>query len=323
MFIYLASQTSTPSETERNFREFLEAKFAQSQITTVPLDQRNNLLQGPGILFTSAELQNRDLSDLHLDGEHCYVDYSLNDGRIFVQSDDNDKITKLGPLGNEHHDGLYPLGIYSFTKDTTINALASGVGLKITPLPQCDTSIERTPCLFMDRDGIINVDTGYLHKIEDLIVRPGIEKVIKFFNERSWPVICITNQSGVARGMFDCEAVDTLHCEINNRLRIFDCKIDHFEMAPYYYSKGLGEYKKHSMLRKPGPGMVLKSTSRFHIDHSKSVMIGDKNSDRLHFFNYKTLLLQGEYELSSRYGIIVRNFDEVVQELSKFYKSPF
>ncbi|MCK5882948.1 MAG: HAD-IIIA family hydrolase [Bacteriovoracaceae bacterium] len=321
MFIYLASQTSTPSETERNFREYLEANFTNSQITIVRLNEQKVTLAAPGILFTSSKVENRSINELSADSDRCYVDYSPNDGRPFAHTDDNDKISKIGPLDSEHHDGLYPLGIYSFTKDSTVEHLIKSTGLKITPLPLRNPLSPLTPCLFMDRDGIINVDTGYLHKAEDLTIKPGVEKVIKFFNERKWPVICITNQSGVARGMFDCDAVNILHDEINQRLSIFDCHIDHFEIAPYYYAKGVGEYKKYSVLRKPGPGMVLKCHNLFNIDHSRSIMIGDKNSDCLHFFHHKTLLLQGQYDLSSRYGIILNSFDEVMQQLREFYKS--
>ncbi len=322
MFIYLTPNTFKSSETERNFTKFLEAKYKKITISKISLTNTDQVLKAPGILVLTDSFEGRDLDDLRTTDNHCYVDYGLNDGRNFIQSDDNHKVSAIGILNQDHHDGLFPLGIYSFTCDYKLRDLIDGANLIIAPLPQKNLAKPKTPCLFLDRDGIINVDTGYLHKIEDLIIRPGIEKVIHFFNQKNWPVVCITNQSGVARGMFGEDAVHQLHQEINHRLNSLGANIDHFEIASYYYSKGTGEFKKHSVLRKPFPGMILKSSHKFNIDFRNSVMIGDKNSDNLHFFDFDTLLLQGEYNLSNQFGIIVTSYDDILQYLSKKYQRP-
>lgn len=314
MKIYFDARQHT-SKTINELEFFFSKRIKRFEFENINTFDLSQTLIAPGILLTSVDLKDRDPFDLSFSGNNIYVDFCENDGRKFVISNDGIKVSSIDILGNDHADGLTPVGIYSFEQDDTLENILKAHSFNISPLPRKNPVLEKTPCLFLDRDGVINVDTGYLHHIEDLIIRPGIEKVIRSFNEKNWPVICVTNQSGVARGMFSLEDVVTLHGEINKRLEAMDAHIDHFEIGPYYFEKGVGPYKKHSVLRKPHSGMIYKASPLFNIDFSNSIMVGDKNSDKFHNFKFITFLLQGEYELSSKYGEIVQSFEELLKKI--------
>ncbi len=132
--------------------------------------------------------------------------------------------------------------------------------------------------LFLDRDGVINEDTGYVHKIEDFKFQVGIFDVCRAFADKGYAIIVVSNQSGVARGYFDEETLKKLDCWMKDQFHRQGIGILATYYCPYHV-KGQGKYKKESEDRKPNPGMLLKAKAEFNLDLSKSVLIGDKVSD--------------------------------------------
>jgi len=134
-------------------------------------------------------------------------------------------------------------------------------------------------CVFLDRDGNINVEKDYLYKIEDFEFIKGAKEAIKIFNDLGYLVVVVTNQSGVARGYYDEASVKTLHDYLQKEVEAIGGHIDGFYYCPHHPEKGIGKYKVNCNCRKPNPGMFLKAKEDLDIDFSKSIMVGDKISD--------------------------------------------
>ena len=135
------------------------------------------------------------------------------------------------------------------------------------------------PALFLDRDGVVNVDKGYVHKIDDFEWIEGAPDCIVHFNQLGWWVIVVTNQSGIARGRFTEHDLRVFHRHISEELRGKGAWIDAFYHASFLKGAPLAAYDRDSALRKPAPGMLLQAMEAFPIDASRSMMIGDKASD--------------------------------------------
>lgn len=133
--------------------------------------------------------------------------------------------------------------------------------------------------LFLDRDGVINVEKNYVHKIEDFEFIDGIFEVTKYFQDKGYLIIVITNQAGIGRGYYTENDFHILNNWMVNQFRLRGITINKVYYCPYHPKYGLGEYKKDSMDRKPNPGMILKAQQEFNINLKQSVLIGDKISD--------------------------------------------
>jgi D-glycero-D-manno-heptose 1,7-bisphosphate phosphatase len=130
---------------------------------------------------------------------------------------------------------------------------------------------------FFDRDGTINVNYGHVYQTGKLDFIPGIPEIIKQYNERSIPVIVITNQAGIAKGYY---TEDDMHCFNNHMANVlrkqYGANIDAVYFCPHH-----PEFTGECDCRKPKPGMILKAALDYNIDLSGSVFYGDKESDRL------------------------------------------
>jgi len=135
--------------------------------------------------------------------------------------------------------------------------------------------------VFLDRDGVINKNYGYVHDIKKFVWLKNVKKAIKFLNNNNYKVIVISNQSGVARNKFTEKDVNDLHKWMNIELKKINAKIDHFFYCPYHPRVGLKKYKKKSFFRKPNPGMVLKAIKMYNINIGNSFMIGDQKIDEI------------------------------------------
>ena len=139
---------------------------------------------------------------------------------------------------------------------------------------------KRVPALFLDRDGVIIEDTGYVHGTELKFIE-RIFPLIERANKHGDPVIVVTNQSGVARGYFTETDVADTHSFIRKYLDAIGLRIDGFYCCPFH-PEGIGEYSgKRSFCRKPEPGMILRACEDFSIDLSRSLMVGDMERDRI------------------------------------------
>lgn len=133
--------------------------------------------------------------------------------------------------------------------------------------------------VFLDRDGTINVEKEYLHRIEDFEFIPGAPQAIALLKQAGFLVFVTTNQSGVARGYFDLRDVDLLHQHIQRELREYSATIDGFYLCPHHPSEGVGIYRRECSCRKGAPGMLLRAAQEHALDLNASYMVGDKSSD--------------------------------------------
>ena len=135
--------------------------------------------------------------------------------------------------------------------------------------------------LFLDRDGVINKDFGYVFSKKNFVWLKNTKKAIKYAYSKKYLIIVVTNQSGIARGYYSEHEIKSLHNEINDELKKKNCKIHDFFYCPYHPKYGNKKYKKNSYLRKPSPGMLIKAIKKWNIDKKKSFMIGDKKIDMI------------------------------------------
>lgn len=136
------------------------------------------------------------------------------------------------------------------------------------------------PALFLDRDGVLNEDRGYVHRWEDFTWIPGARETVAAFNRAGWLVIVVTNQSGVGRGYYPEDDVHALHARMREDLARAGARIDAFYHAPQHPEAPVEAYRHPDPpLRKPNPGMLLQAMADWPIDREASLMIGDKPSD--------------------------------------------
>jgi len=134
--------------------------------------------------------------------------------------------------------------------------------------------------LFLDRDGVLNDDLGYVVRWQDFRWIPGARTLIKRFNEAGWLVIVVTNQAGIARGYYEETDVEALHRQLNQDLANIGARIDAFYYCPYHADATIERYRlPDHPERKPNPGMILRAAKDWNIDLGRSLMIGDKPSD--------------------------------------------
>jgi D-glycero-D-manno-heptose 1,7-bisphosphate phosphatase len=139
---------------------------------------------------------------------------------------------------------------------------------------------DRLPALFLDRDGVLNVDNGYVHRWEDFRWMPGAREAVVAANRAGWLVIVVTNQSGVGRGYYSEAEMHALHVRMSEELAQLGGRIDAFYFCPHHPDAPESHYRHPDPPdRKPNPGMLLRAFEDFPIDRKSSLMVGDKVSD--------------------------------------------
>jgi len=133
--------------------------------------------------------------------------------------------------------------------------------------------------LFLDRDGIINVDHGYVYRQEEFEFIDDIFAVCLDAQTKGYEIFVITNQSGIARGKYTVKQFEALSLWMTSVFESKGITISDVYHCPHHPDKGIGEYLKSCDCRKPEPGMLLKAEKEHNIDLVNSIFIGDKVSD--------------------------------------------
>ena len=137
----------------------------------------------------------------------------------------------------------------------------------------------RRRAVFLDRDGVLNVDSGYVGRIAQWQWVDGAREAVKRFNDLGWYVFLVTNQAGIARGYYDEDDLAALHQNVFAELADCGAHLDDVRFCPYHAEATVPRYRKHSDWRKPGPGMLLDLMDHWPIDRAASLLIGDQQSD--------------------------------------------
>ena len=133
--------------------------------------------------------------------------------------------------------------------------------------------------LILDRDGVINHDLGYVHRIEDCRFIDGIFAMAKAFAERGFAIVIATNQAGIGRGLYGEAEYDALRDFIAAEFGRHGVAIAAAYHCPDHPTEGVGRYRRENPWRKPGPGMILQAAIDLGLDLAGSWMVGDKESD--------------------------------------------
>lgn len=128
--------------------------------------------------------------------------------------------------------------------------------------------------LFLDRDGVINVEKDYLHKIKDFEFIDGIFRVCKYYQDQGYKIFVVTNQSGIARGYYSEEDFRLITNWMLNEFKVLGIYISHVYYCPHH-----PDITGECECRKPKPGMLLEASQDFNIDLNSSIIIGDKERD--------------------------------------------
>jgi len=138
---------------------------------------------------------------------------------------------------------------------------------------------QQRQAVFFDRDGVLNVDHGYIYCQQDFEWMPGAIEAIRFLNDHNYQVFVITNQSGIARGFYKEEDVQLLHQFMNEELQKQGAHIDAFYYCPHHVDGTVAKYQTSCACRKPKPGMIHRALEEWAVDSKHSFIIGDKPSD--------------------------------------------
>jgi D-glycero-D-manno-heptose 1,7-bisphosphate phosphatase len=133
--------------------------------------------------------------------------------------------------------------------------------------------MQMNKAVFLDRDGVINVERGYTHRIEDFVILPDLVEHLQLFLEKGYLIIVVSNQSGVAKKLYTQEDVEVIHSFLTNELTK-----SNIQLSEIYYCIHHPDVSK-CICRKPDSLFVEKALARFNIDPAASYFIGDKDRD--------------------------------------------
>jgi D-glycero-D-manno-heptose 1,7-bisphosphate phosphatase len=136
-----------------------------------------------------------------------------------------------------------------------------------------------TPAIFLDRDGTLNVDVGFAHRVDDLQLIEGVVPGLRRLHELGFALVITTNQSGIARGYFSEAEMHAFNQALVELLAAEGIAIAGVYYCPFHPTEGQGRYRQESPLRKPYPGMIQLAAKELQLDVARSFAIGDKPSD--------------------------------------------
>jgi D-glycero-D-manno-heptose 1,7-bisphosphate phosphatase len=133
--------------------------------------------------------------------------------------------------------------------------------------------------LFLDRDGVINHEVGYLHRAEDVVWMDGIFPLCRTAISLGYKLVVVTNQSGIGRGLYTQDDFDRLMDWMRAEFVRQGAPLEAVYSCPYHPREGIGDYQREHEDRKPGPGMLLRAARDLALDLSGSILVGDRCSD--------------------------------------------
>lgn len=136
-----------------------------------------------------------------------------------------------------------------------------------------------TPTVFLDRDGTINEDVGYLNAVDRLVFIPGALDAIRLLARAKYQIVIVTNQAGVALGMIEERVLADLHRVIDARIRAAGGRVDGWFVCPHHKTAAVEKFRLDCDCRKPKPGLFDQACRALPVDKAQSVYIGDKASD--------------------------------------------
>jgi D,D-heptose 1,7-bisphosphate phosphatase len=192
-----------------------------------------------------------------------------------------DIVTHLRPACSLERDVLPVLAAGGHVRGTRIPGWFVDIGLP-ADLARAQTALParlHRRALFLDRDGVVNVDHGYVATRERFEWMPGAPAAIRAAGDAGWHVFVVTNQAGVARGYYDEDAVRALHAWMRDALRAEGGTIDDIRYCPFHPDAAVAAYRRDSDWRKPKPGMLRDLMRAWEVPAARGVLIGDRDTD--------------------------------------------
>lgn len=137
----------------------------------------------------------------------------------------------------------------------------------------------KQPALFLDRDGVVNQEIGYLVRPEDVVWVPGIFSLCRTARSLGYRLVIVTNQAGIARGFYTEDQYHDLMKWMRAQFEQEDIRFDGVYHCPYHPVHGVGPWKREHEDRKPGAGMLRRAARDLQLDLARSVMVGDRCTD--------------------------------------------
>ncbi|PIQ27561.1 D-glycero-beta-D-manno-heptose-1,7-bisphosphate 7-phosphatase [bacterium (Candidatus Blackallbacteria) CG17_big_fil_post_rev_8_21_14_2_50_48_46] len=186
------------------------------------------------------------------------------------------------------------------------------------------------PAVFLDRDGTINQEVGYIRELEKLVLIPGAAEAIRGLNQMGIPVVLVTNQSGVARGYYPEDWLGKLHQRLAELLAVEGAHLDGVYYCPHLPEGNVAEYSYACDCRKPEPGMLEQAARDLNLDLAHSFMVGDKATDIdvgvrvgaqtvLLRSGYGEQVLRGEYQHRPDPDYVFSSLNEAYQTVMKAF----
>ena len=133
--------------------------------------------------------------------------------------------------------------------------------------------------IFFDRDGVLNEEVGYLWQVEKFRWIDGAREAVRYCNERGFVTVVVTNQGGIARGLYTAREVDNLHAFMQRELSQIGAHIDAFYYCPHHPEGIVAEFAVACDCRKPKPGLIVRACRELDIDPTRSILFGDTQRD--------------------------------------------
>lgn len=141
------------------------------------------------------------------------------------------------------------------------------------------STLDLRPAAFLDRDGVINIDHGYVYRREDFQFVPGTLEAARLLVQQGFALVVVTNQSGIGRGLYSEVAFHLLSAWMAEQFAAAGAPLAGVYFCPHHPSDAQGEFRRECDCRKPAPGLLLRAAQELKLDLARSVMFGDKRSD--------------------------------------------